>query len=61
MSDKFKAVILNQSGKEFSREIKTLDKSFFKTGDVLVKVDYSGLNSQKWRYTCERVSSYTRS
>ena len=44
MSDKFKAVILNQSGKEFSREIKTLDKSFFKTGDVLVKVDYSGLN-----------------
>jgi len=44
MSDKFKAIILNQSGKEFSREIKTLDKSFFKTGDVLVKVDYSGLN-----------------
>ena len=44
MSDKFKAIVLNQSGKEFSREIKTLDKSFFKTGDVLVKVDYSGLN-----------------
>jgi len=44
MSDKFKAIILNESGKEFSREIKTLDKSFFKTGDVLVKVDYSGLN-----------------
>ena len=44
MSDKFKAIILNQSEKEFSREIKNLDKNFFKTGDVLVKVDYSGLN-----------------
>ena len=44
MNDKFKAIVLNQSGKEFSREIRTLDKSFFKSGDVLVKVDYSGLN-----------------
>ncbi len=44
MSEKFKAIVLNQSGKDFSREIKTLDKSFFKTGDVLVKIDYSGLN-----------------
>ena len=44
MSDKFKAIVLTQSGDKFSREIKTLDKSFFKSGDVLVKVDYSGLN-----------------
>jgi alcohol dehydrogenase/acrylyl-CoA reductase (NADPH) len=44
MSEKFKAIVLNQSGEKFSREIKTLDKSFFKEGDVLVKVDYSGLN-----------------
>jgi len=44
MSDKFKAIVLTQSGDKFSREIKTLDKSFFKTGDVLIKVDYSGLN-----------------
>ena len=44
MSEKFKAIVLNQSGEKFSREIKTLDKSFFKSGDVLVKVDYSGLN-----------------
>ena len=44
MSDKFKAIVLNQSSEQFSREIKTLDKSFFKTGDVLVKVDYSSLN-----------------
>ena len=44
MSDKFKAIVLNQSGEKFTREIKTLDKKFFKTGDVLIKVDYSGLN-----------------
>ena len=44
MSDKFKAIVLNQSGDKFTREIKTLEKSFFKNGDVLVKVDYSGLN-----------------
>ena len=44
MNDKFKAIVLNQSGENFSREIKTLDKSFFRVGDVLVKVDYSGLN-----------------
>ena len=44
MSDKFKAIVLNQSGDNFLREIKTLDKSFFKTGEVLVQVEYSGLN-----------------
>ena len=46
MNNKFKAIVLNQSGDRFSREIKTLDKSFFKSGDVLVKVDYSGLNNK---------------
>jgi len=44
MTDKFKAIVLNQSGDQFSREIKTLDKSFFTTGDVTVKVEYSCLN-----------------
>ncbi len=44
MSNTFKAIVLNQSGDKFSREVKTLDANFFKTGDVLVKVDYSGLN-----------------
>ena len=44
MNDKFKAIVLNQTGDQFSREIKNLDKSFFKTGDVLVKIDYSSLN-----------------
>tara|TARA_B100001123_G_scaffold162466_1_gene187355 strand:- start:1 stop:1002 length:1002 start_codon:yes stop_codon:yes gene_type:complete len=44
MSNNFKAIVLNQSGDQFSREVKNLDKSFFKSGEVLVKVDYSGLN-----------------
>jgi len=44
MSEKFKAIVLDLAGEQFSREIKILDKSFFKSGDVLVKVDYSGLN-----------------
>jgi len=44
MSDQFKAIVLNQSGEKFSREVKTIDKSFLKDGDVLVKIDYSDLN-----------------
>jgi|TARA_B110000438_G_scaffold291617_1_gene328794 alcohol dehydrogenase/acrylyl-CoA reductase (NADPH) len=44
MNNKFKAIILNQSGGQFSREIKMLDKDFFKVGDVLVEIHYSGLN-----------------
>ena len=44
MNDKFKAIVVDQSGELFSREIKTLDKSFLSTGDVLIKVDYSDLN-----------------
>ena len=44
MSNKFKAIVLNQSGDKFTREIQNLDKFFFKSGDVLVKVSYSGLN-----------------
>ena len=44
MSGQFKAIVLNQSGDKFSREIKTLEKDFLKNGDVLVKIDYSDLN-----------------
>ena len=44
MSDKFKAVLINQEGEKFTREIKNIDKKFLKHGDVLVQVDYSGLN-----------------
>ena len=42
--DKFKALVLNQDGENFSREVKTIDKSFLKHGNVTIKVDYSGLN-----------------
>jgi len=44
MSNSFKAIVLNQINDKFSREIKNLEKDFFKVGDVLVKVDYSCLN-----------------
>ena len=44
MSSQFKALILNQEGENFSRKIKSIDKSFLKHGDVLVKVEYSSLN-----------------
>ena len=44
MSDQFKALILNQDGESFSREIRSIDKKFLKHGDVTVKVEYSGLN-----------------
>ena len=39
MSDNFNALVINQEGEKFSREIKKIDKSFLKHGDVLVKVD----------------------
>ena len=44
MSDQFKALVLNQQGEDFTREIKSIDKNFLKHGDVTVKVDYSDLN-----------------
>ena len=44
MSDQFKALILNQKGESFIREVKSIEKSFLKHGDVTVKVEYSGLN-----------------
>ena len=44
MSDHFKALVLDQKGEEFTREVKSIDKSFLKHGDVTIKVDYSDLN-----------------
>ena len=44
MSEKFKAIVINQKGESFTREVKSIEKTFLKHGDVLVKVDYSGLN-----------------
>ena len=44
MSDQFKALIINQEGENFTREVKKIDRSFLKHGDVTIKVDYSDLN-----------------
>ena len=44
MSDNFKALIVNQEGDKFTREVKSINKDFLKHGDVLVKVEYSALN-----------------
>ena len=44
MSDQFKAIVLNQEGENFSKEVKSLDRSFLKHGDVTVQVEYSDLN-----------------
>jgi acrylyl-CoA reductase (NADPH) len=37
VSDQFKAIVLNQEGENFSREVKSLDRSFLKHGDVTVQ------------------------
>ena len=44
MSDQFKALVINQEGDNFTREVKSINKNFLKHGDVTVKVDYSDLN-----------------
>ncbi len=40
----FKAIVINNQGESFTREVKSVEKSFLKDGNVLVKVDYSSLN-----------------
>ena len=40
----FKAIIINKEGENFTREVKKIDNSFLKHGNVLVKIDYSSLN-----------------
>ena len=44
MSEKFNAIIIDNQNEKFTREIKEIDKSQLKDGNVLVKVDYSSLN-----------------
>ena len=44
MSQKFKAVIIDNQNEKFTREIKEIDTSHLKDGNVLVKIDYSSLN-----------------
>ncbi len=44
MTEKFKAVVINNENEKFSRDIKDLEIADLKDGNVLVKVDYSSLN-----------------
>ena len=44
MSLKFKAVVIDNQNEKFTREIKEIDTSHLKDGNVLVKIDYSSLN-----------------
>ena len=44
MQEKFKAVVIDNQNEKFSREIKEIDTSHLKDGNVLVKIDYSSLN-----------------
>ncbi len=44
MSIKFKAVVIDNQGEKFTREIQEIDSSHLKDGNVLVKIDYSSLN-----------------
>ncbi len=44
MSNQFKALIINQDGENFTREIKKIEKNFLNEGDVTVKISYSCLN-----------------
>ena len=44
MVDKFKAIVIDQKGENFKREIKELNLDFLDKGEVLIKVDFSDLN-----------------
>ncbi len=44
MSKKFKAIVIDNQNENFTREVKEIDIDALKDGNVLVKIDYSGLN-----------------
>ena len=44
MTQNFKAVVINNQNEKFTREVKSLNLSDLKDGNVLVKIDYSSLN-----------------
>jgi len=45
MKDQFRAIVLNQSGEKFSREIKTLDQNFFKIGVIIPPIPSTNIRS----------------
>ena len=44
MSEKFKAIVIDNQNENFSRKVDQLDKGFLGDEEVLVKVEYSDLN-----------------
>ncbi|MDB9711908.1 oxidoreductase [Pelagibacteraceae bacterium] len=42
--NKFKAIVVNQEGENFTKSLQEIDLSFLKEDEVTVKVDYSSLN-----------------
>ena len=44
MQEKFKAIVIDNQNEKFSRDVKEIDTSHLKDGNVLVKIDYSSLN-----------------
>ena len=44
MPETFKALVINQEGENFSREVKKQNFDFLNEGEVLVKIQYSDLN-----------------
>ena len=44
MSEKFRAIVIDNQNNKFIREIKEIDQSYLKDGNALIKIDYSSLN-----------------
>ena len=44
MTVKFKAVVIDNQNDKFTRDIKEIDSSHLKDGNVLIRIDYSSLN-----------------
>ena len=44
MSKKFKAIVIDNQNEKFTRDIRELSTDVLKDGNVLIKIDYSGLN-----------------
>ncbi len=44
MTVKFKAVVIDNQNEKFTRDIKEIDTSHLKDGNVLIKIDFSSLN-----------------
>jgi len=44
MTKKFKAIVIDNQNENFTRQVKEINTDALKDGNVLVKIDYSGLN-----------------